>query len=143
MQTGFYRMGNMESALQHLDIAGIIIDAYQYLHGCCDDFALGLNNLFGYKIILWTEISTESGHTVLIHAFNVFKFRGKDYYVDIRGITDSINDIISEFDYYEEPSFITYDRNEAVKKLRSMGISTIVENEPRHIIEQFRSFYNI
>ncbi len=141
MRYGFYDAADMERSMECVICAGDTVDAYQYLHGCCDDFALALNDVFGYEIVLWLGKNRDFGGLRLIHAFCSFEHEDTIHYIDVRGVTDGINDIVSEFDYWEEPKFITCTRSEAIKALRSIGIMSLDDDEPYKIIRQFLEYY--
>lgn len=65
-----------------------------FLHGYCDIFAYRLRDLFGYQIC--NEYEDENCEH-LIHSYCKFNYEGKDYYIDIRGITDDYDEFRNEF----------------------------------------------
>ena len=95
MKKGFFDFENDDGYdfLKKLKINNEEINAFFYLHGICHEFALGLCETFNYNIVLWINYDEDINSNVLIHAFNTFKYKGNQYYIDIRGITDNIDDI--------------------------------------------------
>ncbi len=66
---------------------------YHFLHGSCNIFAQHLNETYGYRVEMLYE---EPGQ--LIHAYCTYKSSsGKTYYIDVRGITDSFEELVQEF----------------------------------------------
>ncbi len=66
---------------------------YDFLHGACNIFAQYLNETYGYRVEMLYE---EPGQ--LIHAYCVYESpSGKFYYIDVRGITDRLEDMMQEF----------------------------------------------
>lgn len=95
MNKGFFEEGknNGYECLENLDFEGSR-DAYKFLHGYCDEFAGVLSDRFGYKIVT----AIEGGF--LTHAFAMTEQYGKKIYIDIRGYTDDIGEIMEEFEDY-------------------------------------------
>lgn len=67
---------------------------YDYLHGFCLEFALHLNQLYGYPVE-----AVYSKNSSLIHAYCVSEKDGKTIFIDIRGWTDDWQEFIQEFDF--------------------------------------------
>lgn len=72
-------------------------DIICYLHGKCDEWVLK-NFKEGDVIIVWNEYDYEREAHVLIHCF----IKRDGSYVDVRGITDNIEEIKDGFDYSED-----------------------------------------
>lgn len=78
------------------------ISAYDFLHGCCNEFAYMLNEKYGYPVF---EIKGEEGN--LIHSFARVDTDSKHYFIDVRGITTDYSEFISEFeDWTDEETSI-------------------------------------
>lgn len=140
MKKGFF--GEYEDLLGRLNINNNCLDVTQYLYGRCDEFALALNKMFGYAIILWLDYIEKK--EVLVHAFNVLEKEGKRYYVDVRGITDNIEDITSSFDYYEDPEFKEYSLDESQKILSNiLNTDILISDEIFDIINIYADNYTL
>lgn len=88
-----------------------------YLHGCCDDW---LNEHYqpGDKCIALTEYSYEIKRLCLMHC--CLYRDGK--YVDVRGETDDLDDVIDGFDYGEF-NYEVYDDLKAFnRRMRKLGV---------------------
>lgn len=72
-----------------------------YLHGQCDEYAI---NHFqtGDKIIALVEYDYDIEQPALLHAFLLHN----NEYLDIRGNTSNINEILEDFDYGNFQEFI-------------------------------------
>ena len=108
--SGFYkeanrckRKGKFEDYgfLEKIDIGGELFDLNQFLHGYCDEFAYYNALNYHYDIVVWYEWCEETEQFSLIHAFNRFLYRGKEYYVDVRGVTTDLTLIQEEFEDFE------------------------------------------
>ncbi len=78
------------------------INAYDFLHGCCNEFAYMLNEKYGYPIY---EIVDHTG--TLIHSFARLDQNNIHYFIDVRGITTDYHEFISEFeDWTDEETSI-------------------------------------
>lgn len=83
------------------------MNAYNYLHGYCDDFAMALSEAFGYKIE-----TVHNGDGKLIHAYCVDIIDSTPVYIDIRGITSDPGLFYEEFENeltYLTGEIIVYD----------------------------------
>lgn len=80
------------------------INAYDFLHGFCYEFALVLNQLYGYEIECILDENNE-----LVHAYCIIKNDNNNVYIDIRGITTDYHLFIKEFDdwieYFNIPTY--------------------------------------
>lgn len=94
---------NDEELLLNLDIPKGNVWASDFLHGECQYFALELAKIYGYKLVLWINYDEEFDKTFLVHAFATTEVDGKRKYIDVRGITESMENIEEGFDYLEEP----------------------------------------
>lgn len=76
--------------------------AFNFLHGCCDEFAAMLSDVFGYEIEC---VRNADGR--LIHAYCISNIGPEKVYIDIRGITTDPELFFSEFKnelYYYSPT---------------------------------------
>lgn len=76
--------------------------AYNFLHGCCDEFAATLSDMFGYEIECFRNADGR-----LIHAFCVSYIGDEKAYIDVRGITTDPVLFFEEFKreaYYYPPT---------------------------------------
>lgn len=101
---GFYLYGNENITYKLLGIKSsfpaeirsyndkIYYQADVFLHGICHVFAYTLHQRFGYDIL---EIENESGTTT--HWCCLSKYRGKDLYIDVRGMTTDFNEVLWDF----------------------------------------------
>lgn len=111
------------------------IDADVFIHGSCQLFAFALHNKYKYTGL---NLQTESNENA--HYFCKANYMGKDVYIDVRGITANLNDVISQFIYREKYEIVEYDfRNEKVlSKEEAHGLEFA-----EHIINIHPNFYNI
>ncbi len=74
-------------------------DMYSFLHGFCDVFARELSNIYGYKpYVIYGDFTYDTEERTIVHAFCMVN----DKYIDIRGITDDIHELLDEFeDFFE------------------------------------------
>lgn len=84
-------------------------NAFHFLHGCCDEFAAMLSDVFGYQIE-----AVRNGEGRLIHAYCVSEVNGEKAYIDIRGITTDkvlfFEEFENELTYYAlEDVFLVMD----------------------------------
>lgn len=70
-----------------------LLSAYDFLHGYCDIFAKRIHDQFSLPMY---AIYSESGD--MVHCFCKINADGRDYYIDVRGITDDYTEFISEFE---------------------------------------------
>ena len=102
MSWGFYReleemrADGMEEAdvgfLENVSV-GDAYHLYDFLHGCCDQFAAALSDYFGYEI---EYVVGNDGN--LIHAYCVKEMKdGTVCYIDARGITTDAEAFFDEF----------------------------------------------
>lgn len=76
--------------------------AYNFLHGCCDEFAATLSDMFGYEIECFRNADGR-----LIHAYCVSYIGDEKAYIDVRGITTDPALFFEEFHreaYYYPPT---------------------------------------
>lgn len=87
---------------------GDAYNLYDFLHGCCDQFAAALSDFFGYEI---EYVLGNDGN--LIHAYCVRELaNGDTAYIDARGITTDAKLFFDEFaDWcdYDEDSGVLFD----------------------------------
>lgn len=81
-------------------------NAYNFLHGCCDEFAAMLSEMYGYGIEC---VRNAEGR--LIHAYCVTEVDGKKAYIDARGTTTDpvlfFEEFENELTYFPEDGAIT------------------------------------
>lgn len=79
-------------------------DAYEFLHGFCDDFAAVLSEVFGYEIETVRHWEVPGLIGSLVHAYCIAELHGETAYIDIRGITTDAELFFEEFE-----DEVTYD----------------------------------
>lgn len=67
-------------------------DAWCFLHGSCNLFALVLHEKFGYDVY---EIRDDKDR--MVHMFCQGTYKGQDVYIDVRGVTTDCVECFSEF----------------------------------------------
>lgn len=67
--------------------------AHNFLHGCCDEFAAMLSEIYGYEIEC-----VRNADDRLIHAYCISYIGDEKAYIDIRGITTDPKSFFSEFE---------------------------------------------
>ena len=100
---GFYNDGNYEEILSEIEYTDIFLqktdeedgidDANCLWQGACDCFALELYKAFNYDIY---RIKGEKSH----HTFCRAVEGGKEYYVDVRGMTSDIEEFKKGLDFF-------------------------------------------
>ena len=121
----------------------------KYLHGYCDRFALGLANSFGYGIKMMFGYDYELDRDFLVHTFNFVSIKDKMYYIDVRGVTDSLDDIKTDFEDWDEISNMTfYNLDEAKNYLESFLAITYEDEvdiwkEIDMIMEDMKEVYSV
>ena len=146
MKKGFFNLENEDAYdfFETLSVHNKEIDALYYLHGLCHQFALALNEIFEYNIVLWINYDEDIESDALVHAFNMFEYEGKQYYADVRGVTDNLKDIIGEFDYSEEiVAPFGYNNKKAKVILKNLGLSTDVSYHIYEVINNYKSYYQL
>lgn len=146
MKNGFFTISSEDDYdfLETLNVNNKIINAFYYLHGICHEFALALNEIFGYDIVLWINFDEDIHSNALVHAFNTFTYNGKQYYVDVRGITDDLNDIIDEFDYYEDLiDVIGHNKKDSQNILKELGLNTEINDDIYKTINAYKTYYQL
>ena len=87
-----------------------------YLHGNCDTWVLE-NYQAGDIPVIWNEFDEDIGKVCIIHCYIL----RNGYYVDVRGKTDNIEDVIEGFDYgYDNAAFYCKDLEEYKKTIRQI-----------------------
>ena len=76
-------------------------DLYQFLHGYCDEFAYYQAMKQGYSMVVWYQLNEITQCFELIHVFNQFERDGVTHYMDIRGVTTEINQILEDFEGHD------------------------------------------
>ena len=82
-----------------------------YLHGLCHEWVLE-NALHYDKFVILTEHRDETENIGLLHCYII----RNDKYVDVRGETENINDILDGFDYGEFNTLIFTSIDDFVSK---------------------------
>lgn len=116
-------------------------NAYDFLHGFCDVFAIVLNNLFSYDMEC---IMNEDG---LVHAYCKKEINGRTFFIDVRGVTDNYGEFIEEFgdflDYIDIPSYPICG-TKIMDKLISKNENFLkYENFAKELISNYKSYYKI
>ena len=79
--------------------------AHGFLHGCCDEFAAMLSEMYGYEIEC---VRNAEGR--LIHAYCIAELEGKKAYIDVRGTTTDpvlfFEEFENELTYFPEDGSI-------------------------------------
>ncbi|MGU8835472.1 hypothetical protein ACV3UL_14415 [Clostridium perfringens] len=146
MKKGFFTIDNEEGYdfLENLLVGNKEMDALYYLHGLCHEFALALNETLGYEIVLWVNYDEDISCNKLVHAFNTFEHKGTHYYVDVRGITDNIKDIIDEFDYFDNfVSPVSHNLKRAKNILKELNLNISVSNDVYKLINVYKTNYQL
>ncbi len=149
--SNFIGQNTKKSNLKHIDeLRGIINKRYEeindpespyedasiFLHGSCNLFAFTLQRKYGYN-----GINLQLPKNSNAHYFCKSKYNGKTFYIDVRGITTNLNEIISEFIHKNENyKIIPYDfaEEKVLKKEDVYGIKFAEQ-----IIEDNLEFYDI
>ena len=135
--------------LENIIIGENKYDLMKYLHGYCDRFAIGLASFFGYGIKMMFGYDYELDREFLIHSFGFILIRDKMYYIDVRGVTDSLDDIKTDFEDWDELSNVEFHNlDEAKDYLESfLGVSydddEDICKEVGMIIEYMKEFYSV
>ena len=80
------------------------LNAFDFLHGYCADFAAVLSDVYGYSIECIRHIDEDGEDGRLIHAYCIDELNGETAYIDIRGITT-----IPEVFFRDFENEVTYD----------------------------------
>lgn len=116
LPTGFFVIG--ENCLQDIknrnyetttldnfeDEYNLYENAEIFLKGSCQLFALALHEKYGYSAL---RLQTETN--INAHFFCQVNYKGKDIYIDVRGMTINLNDIISMYISDEDYKIVSYD----------------------------------
>lgn len=98
---GFYEINEDNNKMQSHMIANMNIPEifkertyfiHHFLHGMCHIFAYVLHKRFGYDIL---EIKNISGSC--IHWCCIANYKGKEIYIDVRGMTTDYQEFLQEF----------------------------------------------
>lgn len=111
-------------------------DAYVFLHGSCQLFALALHENFGYEVY---EIRNNQG--VMVHTFCLADYKGQVVYVDIRGVTTNIVECMSEFPALYSGYSIDKHNIEEDRRLEIEG-EEIGYQFAQSIIQQYPKYYD-
>lgn len=80
-------------------------NAHNFLHGCCDEFAAMLSEMYGYEIEC---VRNAEGR--LVHAYCITEIGGEKAYIDVRGTTTNpvlfFEEFENEITYYPEDGTI-------------------------------------
>lgn len=130
---------------------GEAYNLYDFLHGCCDQFAAALSDFFGYPI---EYVLGNDG--VLIHAYCVKELAdGETAYVDVRGITTDAVEFFDEFrDWcdYDEDSGCLYDLEGECQVMRQKNTKEMYSDENRELnqdkdlyefLRENRAYYDV
>lgn len=118
-----------------VDCINSYYDASVFLKGSCQLFALGLHEKYGYETLnLRTELNPNA------HYFCKTNYMGKEVYIDVRGVTENLNDVVSPFVYGKQYQIITYnfEDEQVLSKEDKYGLEFA-----KRIINAYSYFYNI
>ena len=115
-----------------------LLNAYDFLHGNCNEFSFALNQRYGYPIF---EIKDGSGN--LVHSFNRMDTDSQQFFIDVRGITTDYFEFMSEFEDFidiEESLCQTFplDCNEHFKTSSKESLE-FIEN----LLLDYGSYYDV
>ena len=119
------------------------VSAYDFLHGYCFEFALALNEMFGYEIECIMGEENE-----LIHAYCILKENGHNIYIDVRGYTDEYDTFIEEFEdwieYIETPIYPINNTNQLkdCKNLNASEKYVYAYDIAKRIINENKEYYH-
>ena len=91
------------------EIDGKRMTKADFLHGCCDLFAVALNRRFGYPILY---VRDETGESRFAHAFCVDE---DGNFVDVRGRNSDFDEFFENFEDFADPSEFSEFVREATK----------------------------
>lgn len=135
--------------MENVDIDGQSFDFFKYLHGYCDEFAMYLAEKFSYDICIWITHDYELNKDVLVHTFNRLEYGGKIYYIDVRGITESFDDVLLDFEDYSSEDSLNIQIFSNIKEAE-LFIKNVLgfdeynktnKEEIEFIVDKFRSMY--
>ena len=148
ISTGYYMIGddklksveNKKYEEVNLDIFEDGVNPYDnarvFLHGSCQLFALALQKKYGYS-----ALNLQIKNNLNSHYFCQSNYKGKNVYIDVRGITTDLNDVIFEF---------TSGNNDYKIDLYEFADESILSKSDEHglefaeqIIEESPEFYDI
>lgn len=145
MRTGYYLTGNSNfldvENEEYAELPELFEGAsspYEYadvfLHGSCQLFALELHNRYGYEGLNLQVPGNENRHF-----FCTTNVGGKDVYIDVRGITDNLDDLIDEF-VFDDYEIVEYDFSDEknLSEADKVGLDFA-----RQIIDNNRELYEI
>lgn len=129
-------------------------DFMQFLHGYCDIFIISLfhfakNNNLNYNIY---RLKDNFG---TIHCFSIVEKNNVKYFIDVRGITTSIDDFFSEFeDFFCYKSYFNGDETSAIiccydnlndyledSKIDEFELFDEILSQSKHLINAFNDYY--
>lgn len=111
------------------------LDIVQYLHGDCHLFAYALNVVFDYPIELCIDSEDmETQSEVLVHAY--CKLDNK--FIDVRGISNDIEHLLSEFDY-NTIQFFKVDKNHIEKLIVNKALHGFEKNQLEKLMDYIRT----
>lgn len=130
---GFYKEKREKDYKDYKFLASIESCPDYFLNGWCEIFAKELNKKFGYQIevqLLFFNISDEftdeeilsmnceeyiannedfdAFEVSLVHCYNTFRINGEKFYVDVRGITNDIDEFYLPFKHYDTDYIVKY-----------------------------------
>lgn len=116
-------------------------NAYDFLHGFCDVFAITLSNIFSYDMEC---IMNENG---LVHAYCKKEIDGRTFFIDVRGITDDYKEFIEEFgdflDYFDIPNYPVEGTTTMDKHISKNENFLKYEAFAKKLISNYKGYYKI
>lgn len=110
-------------------------NAWVFLHGSCQLFALALQRKYGY-----TALNLQVDESPHAHYFCKSSYEGKEVYIDVRGITADLNEVISKFVFKKKYKIVPYDFAEerVLSKADKHGLEFAEQ-----IINDYSYFYDV
>ena len=121
-------------------------NAYNYLHGFCDIFAQCLHERYGYSMeyIFQRTGDNEDDPVVLIHAYCKTVVKGKDVYIDVRGIQGDYDVFVDEFrDFFDFDDYTYTTQNDDPLPGHIYCDDLDHKKAAEKLIEEYREYYDI
>ena len=122
------------------------VNIHKYLCEYDDIWSLSLTKLKGYALNVVVKYDEELERDVLIHTFNSTEAHGKKIYIDCRGITTELDDILDGLDGEKEKfKMVTFseleDAKEYLSSLTEEEYVEIVPKEIKDVIATYEEYY--
>ena len=109
LKTGFYKISGIygvsptdalecDGALGEIfsDPGCLMVGPIWYMHGACDVFAWYLSREYGYGIRAYHTVR-DGYQDLLVHAMCFSDYDGMRHWIDVRGITDDVDEMLEPF----------------------------------------------